>query len=91
MVVDADFVADIVDKLSPLGAAGLFIDGKMFAKISPSNVVSFKADTENQSKFIEAGMQKSGKMPYYEATAEQMESPEAFLAVAHLARASALR
>lgn len=100
MAIDVNFLEDTIDRLSPLGAissklmfggAGVFVDGKMFVKISPSCVLSFKADDQNKSAFLNAGMKKSGKMPYYEATAEQMEDDEAFMIAAKLARNAALR
>lgn len=100
VAVDAGFVDDILRWLSALGAIsskpmfggiGVFIDGKMFLRISRSNIVSFKADDENRSTYVNAGMKKSGKMPYYEATADQVEDPDVFLEVAQLARDAALR
>ncbi len=100
MAVDPDFVSEIVERLEPLGSinskrmfggVGIFVDGKMFVKISPSSVLSFKADRMNEGKFLEIGMKKSGKMPYYEATAEQLEDAEQFLSTARLARDAALR
>lgn len=100
MAVDQEFVAEMLRQLAPLGAvsfrpmfggAGIFVDGKMFAKISPSNIVAFKADERSKARFLELGMKKSGKMPYYEATADQLEDPDALLAVAQSARAAALR
>ena len=100
MAVDPEFLEEIIERLSPLGAigskpmfggVGVFVDGKMFVKISPSCVLSFKADGQNKSAFLKAGMKKSGKMPYYEATAEQMEDDNTFMTAAKLARDAALR
>ncbi len=100
MAVDKDFLAELLHQIASVGAissksmfggVGIFVDGKMFAKISPSNIIAFKADERNKAKFLELGMKKSGKMPYYEATADQLEDPEALLAVARCAREAALR
>ena len=94
MAIDPDYVADILDRLSELGPVaakpmfggrGIFLGGLMFAKISPDNIVAFKADDRNRASFVEAGMRKSGKMPYYEATAEQLEDDAAFVDAARLA------
>ena len=100
MAIDQGFLDDIIERLSPLGTitskamfggAGVFVDGRMFVKISPSGVIAFKADDRNKATFLNAGMKKSGKMPYYDATAEQIEDNDAFMAAAKLARDAALR
>lgn len=100
MAVDKNFVAELLHQMASLGAIssrpmfgglGIFVDGEMFAKISPSNIIAFKADERSRVKFLELGMKKSGKMLYYEATADQLEDPEALLAVARCAREAALR
>ena len=71
MAVDKDFIAELLGQLAPLGAissrpmfggAGIFVDGKMFAKISPSNIIAFKADEQSTANFLELGMKKSGKI-----------------------------
>lgn len=100
MAVNPDILTEIVQQLSPLGAIsakpmfggfGIFVEGKMFMKISPANVIAFKADDHNRQVFVDAGMKKSGKMPYFEASAEQLEDNEAFMAAARTARDAALR
>lgn len=94
MPVSPEYLDDILDRLQPVGdvkpramfgGQGLFIDGKMFAKISPKNVLSLKGDEAALGAYREWGMQKSGKMPYYEVTAEQMEDPDLFLEAVRLA------
>ncbi len=100
MAVETYFLEEVLDRLSSFGeisskfmfgGAGIFVSGKMFAKISSSSVLSFKADDQNRTIFIDAGMIQPGKMPYFETTAEQMENEDAFLSVARLARDAALR
>ncbi len=94
MAVSPEFLDEVLDRLNPLGAIthkamfggiGLFIDGNMFAKINPKNVLSFKGNAAALVSFEGWGMEKSGKMPYYEATADQMEDENELLAVARLA------
>ena len=68
-----------------LAVAGIFIEGKMFAKVSPSNILSFKADKYNKLVFLSAGLNKSGKMPYFEVTSGQTEDSGKLLATAQLA------
>ncbi len=67
--------------LVPLGAAeakamfggyGIFMAGRMFAKISSTGVVALKADAENLLAFEAAGMPRAGKMPYYEVKAADL-------------------
>lgn len=100
MAIDPAYVEDILHRLAELGPVaakpmfggrGIFLDGLMFAKISPDNVVAFKADDRNRASFVEAGMRKSGKMPYYEATAEQLEDDGAFVEAARQAYEAARR
>ncbi len=100
MAADQDFLAELLSQLAPLGGdkfqthiwrRGYFCRRKMFAKISPSNIIAFKAGEQCKASFLELGMRKSRKMPYYEATADQLEYPEALLAVARRARKAALR
>ena len=100
MTVNIEYITEILTRLSPLGTVtfrrmfggtGIFIEGNMFAKISPSNILSFKADEHNKSIFIKTGMNKSGKMPYYEVTAEQIEDSGKLLAAARLACEAAWR
>ena len=94
MPVSPEFLDEVLDRLEPVGTVtpramfggqGLFIDGNMFAKISPKNVLSLKGDDATLDSYQRWGMQKSGKMPYYEVTAEQMEDRDLFLEAARLA------
>ncbi len=100
MAVDDDFIADITGRLAPLGpitarrmfgGVGLFTEDRMFAKISGGGVLAFKADDGNRQGFIDAGMTRSGKMPYYEASAEQLEDDAQLIEAARSAVAAALR
>lgn len=95
MALDEAFIAYIAERLKPLGTisskrmfggCGIFCDRKMFCKISPSQTVSLKADEETARIYAEAGMRKSGKMNYYELSAEQLENEEVFLELARQAQ-----
>ncbi len=100
MPVDEDLIEDITARLAPLGpivakrmfgGVGLMHGGRMFAMITGAGLLAFKADDRNREEFVEAGMIKVGKMPYYEATAEQLEDDTLLLEVARSAVAAALR
>ena len=95
MALDDAFITCITERLKPLGTistkrmfggCGIFCDGKMFCKISPSQTVSLKADEETARMYAEAGMRKSGKMNYYELSAEQLENDKVFLEFAQRAQ-----
>ncbi len=94
MSVSPEFLDEVLEQLAPLGTItpramfggqGLFIDGKMFAKISPNNVLSLKGDAAALTSYRAWGMQKSGKMPYYEVTADQMDDSKLMIEAAKLA------
>lgn len=98
MALEEAFIAYLAERLEPLGkitskrmfgGCGIFCDGQMICKISPSSTVSLKADKESAQTFQKAGMRKSGKMNYYELSPEQLEDEEMFLSLAGLALKSA--
>lgn len=100
MALDEAFITFIAERLEPLGTistkrmfggCGIFCDGKMFCKISPSQTVSLKADEEIAQIYTNAGMRKSGKMNYYELSAEQLENDEMFLEFARKAQHASSR
>lgn len=100
MALDEAFITLIAERLEPLGTistkrmfggCGIFCDGKMFCKISPSQTVSLKADEETAQIYTNAGMRKSGTMNYYELSAEQLENDEVFLEFARLAQHASSR
>ena len=100
MGLDEAFITYVVERLKPLGTisakrvfgcCGIFCDGKMFCKISPSQTVSLKADEEAARIYAEAGMRKSGKMNYYELSAEQMENDEVLLEFGRMAQRASSR
>ena len=93
-----DVLKDILQRLAPLGAAkhrsmfggfGLFIDSTMFARISPRDVLSFKADDQNRSEYEKQGMKRAGKMPYYDVKAEDLTNTRKLRAWARSAMAAA--
>ena len=64
----------LAEKLEPLGDVtcrkmfggyGIFESGTMFALVNAAGVAHLKVDESNVKKFIDAGSQKHGKMPYY--------------------------
>ena len=73
------------------GGYGVFLDDRMFAKISSKGVVALKADDENLPAFEAAGMPKAGKMPYYEVQAADLQGGEKILAWAQSSAAAATR
>lgn len=98
MALNQNYVDYIVEKLEPLGpittkrmfgGCGIFCDGRMMCKISPAEVVALKANNHSAEVYRQAGMSKSGKMNYYELSADQLEDELVFLAFARLAVAAA--
>ncbi len=49
------------------GGYGVFCNGLMFALITRQGDLYLKADDENRPAFDNAGLEKYGKMPYYQA------------------------
>jgi DNA transformation protein len=93
-----DVLKDILERLTPLGSVshrsmfggfGLFMDGAMFAKISPKGVLSFKADDQNRSEFEKQGMKRAGKMPYYDVKSEDLTNTRKLRAWARSAMTAA--
>ncbi len=100
MSISNEFIEEILNKLFPLGditkrfmfgGAGLFIEERMFAKITSNNVLSFKGDNQTEEKYALWGMTKVGKMPYYDASPEQLEDAVKLLEVGECALAAAFR
>ena len=99
MALNDSYIDYIVEKLEPLGTistkrmfggCGIFCDGRMMCKISPSEIVSLKANDDSAKIFRNAGMAKSGKMNYYELSPDQLEDDIVFLDFARLAQAAAV-
>lgn len=83
MAEPSAFISDLLTLLTPLGDVtskrmfggyGLFYEGAMFALVSRSEALFLKADEVNKGAFIEIGAKTHGKMPYYAAPAETLES-----------------
>ncbi len=79
----SEFVSKVLRVLTPLGDVnvrrmfggfGLFLDGTMFALISRNDELFLKADDENRPDFEDRGSMTHGKMPYYSAPPETLES-----------------
>ncbi|MDH3493500.1 MAG: TfoX/Sxy family protein [Acidobacteriota bacterium] len=72
---DAESAANsLVDTLSEIGEItskkmfgghGIFHDGRMFGIIDPDGQAFLKADDYLEDRFLEAGSEKHGRMPYY--------------------------
>ena len=107
MTVDSDFVATVMDLLSPwdgvsarrmFGGYGIYRQGLMFGLVV-DDVLYLKADNENRPAFEAAGMGPftyDGKgrrivIAYYEAPSELFDDSEAMLQWAKGAFAAALR
>ncbi|MDP6646107.1 MAG: TfoX/Sxy family protein [Rhodospirillales bacterium] len=85
MAEQSEFVTNVLNILTPLGDVrpkrmfggyGLFLEGSMFALINKNDELYLKADDENKDAFIARGSGTHGKMPYYAAPAETLESWE---------------
>jgi DNA transformation protein and related proteins len=83
MAEPTEFVSNILRVLVPLGEVnvkrmfggyGVFLDGSMFALISRNDELFLKADEVNRSTFENRGSKTHGKMPYYSAPPEALES-----------------
>ena len=77
------FVSRVLILLAPLGevtvrsmfgGCGIFLDGAMFALISPRDELYFKADEVNRPAFTQQELPSYGKMPYYQAPANALKS-----------------
>lgn len=86
MATSPEYRDHIVELLSPFhpvharsmfGGVGLFTEDTMFALISSEDVVYFKTDDSNRADYEAAGMERYGRMPYYQVPADVLESPEA--------------
>lgn len=83
MAPQSDFVTDVLTILVPLGGVharrmfgghGLFLDDRMFALISRDGGLFLKADDINRGAFEAKGCKTHGKMPYYSAPPEALNS-----------------
>ncbi len=83
MAEASEFVANVLRVLTPLGEItakrmfggyGLFLEGTMFALISRNDELFLKADDVNRAAFEGRGSKTHGKMPYYSAPPEALES-----------------
>lgn len=92
MTVAADYLAYVLDQLTPLGGVtsrrmfggvGLYCDGLFFALID-DDVLYFKVDDSNRGDYETAGMKRFCPFPdepqyemgYYEVPADALEDPE---------------
>jgi DNA transformation protein len=83
MAKPTEFVSNILRVLVPLGEVnvkrmfggyGVFLDGSMFALISRNDELFLKTDDVNRTAFENRGSKTHGKMPYYSAPPEALES-----------------
>ena len=83
MAEPTEFVSNILRVLVPLGEVnvkrmfggyGVFLDGSMFALISRNDELFLKTDEVNRATFENRGSKTHGKMPYYSAPPEALES-----------------
>jgi DNA transformation protein len=107
MTVDSDFVATVLDLLSPWGGVsarrmfggyGIYRQGLMFGLVS-DDVLYLKADAQNRPAFEAAGMgpftydgkDRTVALPYWEAPPELFDDGDAMIEWAKGAFAAALR
>lgn len=107
MAIDSDFVATVLDLLSPWGGVsarrmfggyGIYRQGLMFGLVS-DDVLYLKADAQNRPAFEAAGMGpftydgkgKTVALPYWEAPSELFDESDAMIEWARGAFAAALR
>jgi DNA transformation protein len=78
-----EFISNMLRVLVPLGEVdvkrmfggyGVFLDGAMFALISRNDELFLKADDVNRAAFEDRGLKTHGRMPYYSAPSESLES-----------------
>lgn len=83
MAKPSEFVSNVLRVMTPLGDVnakrmfggyGLFLEGTMFALISRNEELFLKADDVNRATFEDRGSKTHGKMPYYSAPSETLES-----------------
>lgn len=83
MAEPSQFVTNVLTIMTPLGDVqpkrmfggwGLFLEGNMFALINKGEELFLKADDENKDTFIAEGAGTHGKMPYYAAPADALDS-----------------
>jgi DNA transformation protein and related proteins len=107
MAVESDFVATVLDLLSPWGGVtarrmfggyGIYRQGLMFALVS-DDVLYLKVDAQNRPAYEAAGVEpftydgknKTVTLPYWEAPSELFDDPDAMIDWAKGAFAAALR
>ena len=83
MAEPTEFVSKILRVLVSLGEVnvkrmfggyGVFLNGSMFALISRNDELFLKADDVNRATFEDRGSKTHGRMPYYSAPPESLES-----------------
>jgi DNA transformation protein len=86
MPLDRAYVDYVIDLLAPLGGVtgramfggyGIFHEGDMFALISSSSALYFKADDSNRAAYEEAGSEQFMSMPYFEVPVDVLEDSDA--------------
>ena len=107
MAIESDFVATVLDLLSPWGGVtarrmfggyGLYRQGLMFALVA-DDVLYLKVDAQNRAAYEVAGMEpftydgKNGtvSLPYWEAPPDLFDDPDAMIEWAKGAFGAALR
>lgn len=82
MPLDRAYVDYVMELLAPLGGVtgramfggyGIFHEGDMFALISSSSTLYFKADDSNRAAYEEAGSEQFMSMPYFEVPVDVLE------------------
>ena len=77
------FMSKIFKLLAPLGEVtskrmfggyGVFLEGNMFALVTKNDELFLKADDANKTAFLERGSKTHGRMPYYAAPTESLNS-----------------
>jgi len=77
-----DYILDLLTAIHPVsdrkmfGGIGIFIEEGMFALITSADVFHFKVDDSNRDDFEEAGMNRFGRMPYYQVPEEVLENQD---------------
>jgi DNA transformation protein len=86
MPLDRAYVDYVMELLTPLGGItgramfggyGIFHEGDMFALLSSSSVLYFKADDSNRETYEEVGSEQFMSMPYFEVPVDVLEDSDA--------------
>lgn len=89
---------EMVDRLSALGGVtskgmfggyGLFHDGVMFGLVNSAGVAHLRVTDATEAAFVEKGVERHGKMPYYAIPSDVLQGSEELLTWATAASAGA--